>query len=244
MHEPIQTGMSPVQSQSSLPPIDAPALARELRAPLEEIATALSAFLDRAECPECCKCLAAQVAAAAAFARETIGAASGDAATPGWSEFSLASVCAKAAETARRLCPHPTVTVNIECDGAMEPVKGDAEGIQRALASLLFNALRRTERGIVTLRAARLPGRPQRVRIEVCDSGRALDLSGEEPGLGLWLCRCIAGAHGGWVSGRSSPSGSTFAAVIRADLSGPRRLEQPDDVVFTDESIVDAPLEA
>ncbi len=120
-----------------------------------------------------------------------------------------------------------------------ERVLADAERVGQVLRNLLSNAARYSEQGSpIELRATRVEDGtgPGRVRIEVADNGRGIhpddterifekfergrDQPGQKvsgAGLGLYLSRRIARAHGSDLTIRSEPGeGSVFAFELEA----------------------------
>jgi signal transduction histidine kinase len=127
------------------------------------------------------------------------------------------------------------VRVHADVAGALPPIRGDAERLRQVLSNLIDNAVKYSPAGDeVAVRARRDDGR---VLIEVVDHGpgipydqqrlifekfgRADVAGGSKPGtgLGLFIARSIAEAHGGSLDVRSRPdAGSTF--VLSLPLAG------------------------
>jgi len=113
----------------------------------------------------------------------------------------------------------------------LAPIRGDRERLRQVLANLLENAIKYSPSGEeVEVRAQQENGK---VRISVADHGpgiphdqqrlifekfgRADIAGGSKPGtgLGLFIARSIAEAHGGTIDVRSSPNaGSTFTLTL------------------------------
>lgn len=179
-----------------------------------------------------------------------------------WEEFDLGKVCRRAVEIVRPVMLSPGVELVVEGEGAIGRIRGDATAVRRLLVNLLHNACRSTERGSIRVHVRRVAGRPARVAISVSDTGRGLDPVARERlghafarsapgdprvlggmGLGLWICRRIAAAHGGWIEARTrAGAGCTFTALLRVDLSGPREQQRPEEIEVVDEGLWAAPV--
>jgi signal transduction histidine kinase len=123
------------------------------------------------------------------------------------------------------------VRVRADVPEALPPIRGDAERLRQVLTNLIDNAVKYSPAGDeVAVRARRENGR---VLIEVADNGpgiphdqqrlifekfgRADVAGGSKPGtgLGLFIARSIAEAHGGTLDVRSRPNGgSTFTLSL------------------------------
>jgi signal transduction histidine kinase len=119
------------------------------------------------------------------------------------------------------------VGVRADVAGVLPPIRGDAERLRQVLTNLIDNAVKYSPAGDeVAVRARRENGR---VLIEVSDNGPGIPLDqqrlifekfgradvagGSKPGtgLGLFIARSIAEAHGGTLDVRSRPdAGTTF----------------------------------
>jgi len=126
------------------------------------------------------------------------------------------------------------VRVTASVSSSLPPIRGDRERLRQVLANLIENAIKYSPAGgEVEVRAQPNDGR---VRISVIDSGpgiahdqqrlifekfgRADVPGGSKPGtgLGLFIARSIAEAHGGTVDVHSSPdAGSTFTLTLPAE---------------------------
>jgi signal transduction histidine kinase len=123
------------------------------------------------------------------------------------------------------------VRVSATVSSSLPPIRGDRERLRQVLANLLENAIKyspsgdevevraRQENGKVWISVAdHGPGIPhdqQRLIFE--KFGRADIAGGSKPGtgLGLFIARSIAEAHGGTIDVRSSPNaGSTFTLTL------------------------------
>jgi signal transduction histidine kinase len=122
------------------------------------------------------------------------------------------------------------VHVRADVREVLPPVRGDAERLRQVLTNLVDNAVKYSPAGDeVAVRARRENGR---VLIEVVDHGpgipydqqrlifekfgRADVAGGSKPGtgLGLFIARSIAEAHGGTLDVRSGHTGSTFTLAL------------------------------
>jgi two-component system sensor histidine kinase KdpD len=123
------------------------------------------------------------------------------------------------------------VRIRAEVPETLPSVRGDAERLRQVLANLIENAVKYSPSGDeVAVRARRDNGR---VVIEVSDHGPGIPLDqqrlifekfgradvagGSKPGtgLGLFIARSIAEAHGGTLDVRSQPdAGSTFVLSL------------------------------
>jgi signal transduction histidine kinase len=125
------------------------------------------------------------------------------------------------------------VQVKATVSSSLPPIRGDRERLRQVLANLLENAIKYSPSGDeVEVRAQQENGK---VKISVVDHGpgiphdqqrlifekfgRADIAGGSKPGtgLGLFIARSIAEAHGGTIDVRSSPNaGSTFTLTLPA----------------------------
>jgi len=125
------------------------------------------------------------------------------------------------------------VRVTASVSSSLPPIRGDRERLRQVLANLIENAIKyspagqevevsaQPDNGCVKISVAdQGPGIPhdqQRLIFE--KFGRADVAGGSKPGtgLGLFIARSIAEAHGGTVDVRSSPgAGSTFTLTLPA----------------------------
>jgi signal transduction histidine kinase/ActR/RegA family two-component response regulator len=137
-------------------------------------------------------------------------------------DFDLRQLIRQVAELVRPSAEHKQLAFACELEEALPPaLHGDASRVQQILLNLLFNAVKFTERGSVSLRVSVLPqGHQQGIRMEVRDTGPGM--SAEQrgrlfqrfeqaegaltlarhggSGLGLAICRELAAAMGGEVT--------------------------------------------
>jgi signal transduction histidine kinase len=107
-------------------------------------------------------------------------------------------------------------------------VRGDRERLRQVLANLIDNAVKHSPHGVpVEVRAHSLDGH---VRVDVADEGPGVHPAdrrlifekfgraggGAKPGtgLGLYIARSIAEAHGGTLDVEPTPRGATFALAL------------------------------
>jgi signal transduction histidine kinase len=122
------------------------------------------------------------------------------------------------------------VEVVADLDGPLPLVRGDRERLRQVLGNLIDNAVKYSEAGsAVEVSARRGPGA---VRVEVRDQGPGIALEqqtlifekfgrgkGNRPGtgLGLFIARSIAEAHGGTLDVQSEPGrGASFVLYLPA----------------------------
>ena len=125
------------------------------------------------------------------------------------------------------------VRVTAAVPAPLPPIRGDRERLRQVLSNLIENAIKYSPAGgVVEVRAQPENGK---VRISVVDRGPGIPFDqqrlifekfgradvpgGSKPGtgLGLFIARSIAEAHGGTVDVRSSPDeGSTFTLTLPA----------------------------
>jgi phosphoserine phosphatase RsbU/P len=159
-----------------------------------------------------------------------------------WGVVDAASACSSAMEAVALLVNREKVKLSMKVEPEGLRFSGDAAAVRRLLVNLLVNASKHTDTGEIHVSAMEFIRSGCRwVRLAVSDSGRgiaddAVDKLGiafalstsEGPsrrhgsGLGLAICRGIAAAHGGEITFRTEPNrGTTFCAMLRADLAGP-----------------------
>ncbi len=121
------------------------------------------------------------------------------------------------------------IAVELELENGLPPLRGDAERLRQVVANLLDNAIKYSPRGSpveVRARAAnehvsvwvrdRGPGVPVEQQTLIFEKfGRAGGNAKPGTGLGLFIARSIAEAHGGSVQVESTPGGgATFLLVL------------------------------
>jgi signal transduction histidine kinase len=129
---------------------------------------------------------------------------------------------------AAALAGQDEVRVEAELNGPLPRVRGDRERLRQVLSNLIDNAVKYSEAGETVQVAARMGERT--LRVEVRDRGPGIPLEqqglifekfgrakGNRPGtgLGLFIARSIAEAHGGTLEVRSVPGeGATFVLEL------------------------------
>jgi signal transduction histidine kinase len=129
------------------------------------------------------------------------------------------------------------VTVRVDATVALPTVRGDAERLRQVLSNLIDNAVKyspeggevrvatRAEDGRVEISVSdRGPGIPleqQRLIFEKFGRAKLGDKTKPGTGLGLFIARSIAEAHGGGIAVESLPNrGATFTLTLPLDLPG------------------------
>jgi signal transduction histidine kinase len=138
------------------------------------------------------------------------------------------------AAAAASACAHDAVTVQPDVEGGLPTVHGDADRLRQVLANLIENAVKYSPTGGRVLVRARAQNGSVVVDVEDRGPGIPLDQQGlifekfgraslagspAKPGtgLGLYISRAIAEAHGGTLDVRSAPgAGAIFTLSLPA----------------------------
>lgn len=152
--------------------------------------------------------------------------------TPEFKTFKIESVVLKAIEVVGDRASEADLTISTHIDGGLPEMKGNANGLRRAVGALLENAVKFSpEGGEISVRVKSQDGA---LRIEVCDPGIGFPMEQLddvfEPftrieatgghlfggvGLGLPIARQVVELHGGHIEIASEVNkGSTFTIVL------------------------------
>ncbi|KIG09953.1 sensor histidine kinase [Caballeronia concitans] len=152
----------------------------------------------------------------------------GDALPIELTQQNMGRICEGAADEVRAACPDAQIDVHLE--GELAGV-WDGARMNQLLVNLLTNAVRHGS-GPVTVKGA---GGEENVTLAVCNAGSPippnalptlfdpLTRAGPSPGqrraasgmgLGLYICRCIARAHGGTIDAESDERGTIFTVQV------------------------------
>lgn len=165
-----------------------------------------------------------------------------------WDRVDLAEVCESAWSVAGPLAEQHGVQLHGPCglDSPTTPrtISGDALALRRLLVNLLSNAIRATPAGgRVGVQVGSLEGR---LALTVNDTGPGLNdrvlacvgqvhfsgVGAPGVGMGLWICRCVAAAHGGRIAIRSDRrTGTTVRVELRTDLRAPLPHDDPPPIL-------------
>jgi signal transduction histidine kinase len=148
-------------------------------------------------------------------------------------EFALPDLVKEVVTEVEPLIARSRLTVTTSVDDDLEPVMSDRQKVKQIVINLLTNALKFTPQGTVRVRVSRAPG-ADAVAIAVEDTGIGIADSDREAifedfrqadnspsrhytgaGLGLAICRRLAGMLGGALTVQSRlGEGSTFTLVV------------------------------
>ncbi len=126
--------------------------------------------------------------------------------------------------------------LRMEVEAGDLAARADARRLRQVLINLVSNAIKFTDEGKITLRAAQIGGQ---VRIDVADTGCGIPAEDHERiferftridgsaqgerggiGLGLSICRDLVALHGGKISVSSEPGkGSVFSVTLQAAMA-------------------------
>jgi signal transduction histidine kinase len=129
------------------------------------------------------------------------------------------------------------VAVRADVSGALPSVRGDAERLRQVLSNLIDNEVKyspaggevrvktRAQNGRVEIavsdRGPGIPPEQQRLIFEKFGRAKLGDKTKPGTGLGLFIARSIAEAHGGAIRVESTPNrGATFTLTLPLDASG------------------------
>jgi len=149
-------------------------------------------------------------------------------------DLALAEIAREAVSTVEAAFAEKGLTIALDVPGDLPPLYVDRTRIRQVLINLLGNALRYTDRGGVTVRAALQSGE---VVVSVADTGSGIPADelprlfedfrqAEQPedqrqggsGLGLAIARRFVALHGGWMRADSGPDpGTTVAFGLPVD---------------------------
>lgn len=150
--------------------------------------------------------------------------------------FDVKPLAEEVCEAGEALCSHKMdvrVVLDVEC--GLPPITSDRDKIRQILLNLVGNAVKFTDRGLVTLRARRsdqyvmlgvedtgigIPeGQLQRVFEEFYELNQATRLAPKGTGLGLAICKAYAQLLGASLTARSTVGeGSTFTLAVPLTL--------------------------
>ena len=161
-----------------------------------------------------------------------------------WSRLGLATLLDEALDAVRPLMDHSKVELSASAEPGDLTMAGDEAAVRRLVVNLVNNARRFTTEGSIRVVAhAADDGRGRWIRIAITDTGAGFDVRVLErtlepfalnrgvveaggsaaTGLGLYICRRIAEAHGGSISFESEVGrGTTVQVLLRADLERPQ----------------------
>jgi signal transduction histidine kinase len=128
------------------------------------------------------------------------------------------------------------VAVRADVSGALPSVRGDAERLRQVLSNLIDNAVKYSPAGgevrvktraqngrfeiAVSDRGPGIPPEQQRLIFEKFGRAKLGDKTKPGTGLGLFIARSIAEAHGGAITVDSTPNrGATFTLTLPLDVS-------------------------
>jgi signal transduction histidine kinase len=149
------------------------------------------------------------------------------------SAVDMSKVIAEATDALRMEARDRAVTLDVESNGALPQVTGDADALRSAVQNIIGNALKYSPLGATVYVSARIPGGgAPRVQIRVADRGlgidaadlphifkpfyrgrRAVDAQVRGAGVGLSVVRHVIDAHGGSVAVDSRVGDGTTVVV-------------------------------
>ncbi|PTX94585.1 ATP-binding protein [Opitutus sp. ER46] len=120
------------------------------------------------------------------------------------------------------------IEIALELPEALPPIVADPDQLTQALVNLVLNAVQAVGREGRVLVAARVEVAANQMHIAVTDTGKGIDLENVEAlfepfyttkedgsGLGLWIVRQIAVAHGGMIRAENAATrGAVFTLTL------------------------------
>jgi signal transduction histidine kinase/DNA-binding response OmpR family regulator len=173
-------------------------------------------------------------------------------------EFSISDLFSALRGMLRPLLVTDKVALRFDGNPALAPLYSDEAKVSQILRNLISNALKFTERGEIRVSAAADPG-GERVVFAVSDTGIGIPPEYQESifeeftqvrnplqarvkgtGLGLPLCRRLAGLLGGDIRVESTPGvGSTFTVTLPLRYQGePQEPELPPEALEVDPGLL------
>ncbi|MCG8405892.1 MAG: HAMP domain-containing histidine kinase [Phycisphaerales bacterium] len=166
-----------------------------------------------------------------------------------WSEFSVRDACEDALIPLSGVVNEAKVRLKLDVEPPELVMNGDRNAIRRLVLNVANNACMHTPKGSIEVRAKRLMNADgDWIEIQVCDTGEGMPpeiaaklgepfalnrgVAGDDyvrgSGLGLAICKGIVSVHGGRILVSSQQGvGTTITAQLRADLSGPTNVKEP-----------------
>jgi len=142
----------------------------------------------------------------------------------------LEDIAARVVDSYRPYAQQKNLQVNLVVEHELADIRADVEKVEQALSNIVGNAIKYTEKGLVTVYVDKEPNHWQKISVvdtgkgipeqdkgHIFDKFHGIKEAGKGTGLGLYIAKSLLELHGGTLECKSEPGrGSTFTMRIPA----------------------------